>query len=240
ISGFNYLVVPSATSRNDTILCSGSADTLVSSAPHNNQWYRNDTLLVNDTARILIVRSGGIYSVAGTLNGVTTPMSQGIHVTVIPTPPIPLITADSAGLLSSDVSGNQWYKDTTAITGATGQRYKPSGQGDYSVKVTVNGCSSPFSAVYDYMPPVPTTSVNNSIYYSPNPMGNFLTLKFDPIYVTGVSVELYDLNGNRVLLRMDVSNGDKIDVSGLMPGVYVIRIRANNGQITIVNKLLKL
>jgi hypothetical protein len=241
IPGFSYLAIPSATSKNNTTFCSGNADTLVSSVPYNNQWYKNGVLLSNDTTKTLIVQSSGAYTVAGTLNGVTTPPGDTINITVIPTPPTPMITADTAGLLSSAVTGNQWYTDTTTIIpGATAQRYKPATQGTYAVRVTANGCSSSFSAVYSYIPPVPTSTLSDSVYYSPNPMGSFLTINFDPRAITGLSVELTDLNGNRVVLRTNVSNGDKIDVSNLMPGIYIIRITANNGKIRITNKLLKL
>ncbi|HVS95835.1 MAG TPA: FG-GAP-like repeat-containing protein [Puia sp.] len=240
IPGFHYLSLPSATCLNDSTFCSGGTTTLQSSVPYDNQWYRNDTLLVGDTSEILTVRTSGVYSVAGTFGGVTTPRSGGITITVIPTPDPPTITADTAGLVSSDSLGNQWYLGVNAIPGATQQRYKPSAAGEYSVKVTVDGCTSTISSSYDYRPPVtPPPSGNDSIYYSPNPMGNFLTLKFNPAFVSDVSIELYELNGNAVLRQNNVTNGERIDVSSLMPGIYVIRIRANYGQITIVNKLFK-
>ncbi len=38
-----------------------NGDTLISSSFHDNQWYRNDTLLTNDTSRYLIITSLGEY-----------------------------------------------------------------------------------------------------------------------------------------------------------------------------------
>jgi photosystem II stability/assembly factor-like uncharacterized protein len=239
------LSTPTITSLNDSVFCSGNIDTLSSSERYNNQWYRNGMILANDTSNILIVNQSGIYTAASSLGATTTPQSSGISITALPIPATPTITADTLGLLSSADAGNQWYTDTTAIVaGAIGQRYKPLTQGFYSVKVTLQGCSSPFSALYDYTLSSPATPTapppNDTIYYSPNPVGNFITVTFDPTAITQLTVQLTSLSGTAVLLKTNVLTGDKIDISNLMPGVYVIRFIANNGQIRITNKLLKL
>lgn len=72
-------------------------------------------------------------------NGVVSP---SFPVTVNPIPPTPVITL-SGYMLSSDApAGNQWYKDGTAIPGATGQEYECTQSGEYWSVVTLNGCSS--------------------------------------------------------------------------------------------------
>jgi hypothetical protein len=49
-------------------------DTLVSSSVHDNQWYRNDTLLKNDTSQYLITHTPGEYyvEVINEVNGCST------------------------------------------------------------------------------------------------------------------------------------------------------------------------
>lgn len=49
-------------------------DTLISSSQHDNQWYRNDTLLMNDTSQDLIITSLGDYwvSTVNEVNGCAT------------------------------------------------------------------------------------------------------------------------------------------------------------------------
>jgi hypothetical protein len=49
-------------------------DTLISSSVHDNQWYRNDTLLENDTSQHLIINSPGEYYIVVTneVNGCST------------------------------------------------------------------------------------------------------------------------------------------------------------------------
>jgi plastocyanin len=57
-------------------------DTLVSSSKHDNQWYHNDTLLLNDTSQYLIITVLGDYyvEVLNEVNGCTTP-SDTIKIT---------------------------------------------------------------------------------------------------------------------------------------------------------------
>jgi gliding motility-associated-like protein len=49
-------------------------------------------------------------------------------------------------LTSSSATGNQWYKDGLAISGATNQTYSATASGAYTVIVTASGCSSAASA----------------------------------------------------------------------------------------------
>ena len=245
LPGFTYLSIPSVTSLGAVSFCAGGADTLQSSNTYNNQWYKNGVLLNNDTANILLVRDSGVYSVATSLNGVTTPAQPGISISVTPIPPTPVITASSNGLLSSADSGNQWYMDTTSIlSGANGQLYKPSVQGYYAVKVTVDGCTSPLSASYEYTPPAVTTTPapNDSIHISPNPATSSITITFDPTVIRNLNIELSGMSGNLMLIRENVQSGGQIDISLLAPGLYVIRMQgqSNNGQIRKVSRFLKL
>ena len=243
LPGFTYLPLPSATSTGPTVLCAGLADTLVSSVDSNNQWYRNGVLLPNDTGNRLVIVDSGTYTVAGTFGGVITPASAGITLKIIPIPAAPVISIDSGHLVSSADSGNQWYLDTTAIiAGANGKQYKPATQGYYAVSVTVDGCPSPLSASYEYIPPpVPVTPApNDSIQIAPNPTRDAITLTFDPTSIYSLNMQLLSLNGNLILAKTNVQSGDRIDVSALAPGMYVIRMQGNNGQIKRVSRFLKL
>jgi F0F1-type ATP synthase assembly protein I len=59
-------------------------DTLISSSKHDNQWYRNDTLLKNDTSQYLIVTALGQYwvTVLNEVNGCST-TSDSMKITSI-------------------------------------------------------------------------------------------------------------------------------------------------------------
>jgi len=242
--GFTFLATPAILVEGDTVFCEGGITTMISTVANFNQWYKNGTLLQNDTGKVLSVWSSGLYTVAGSRNGVTTPPSTGVTITVKPAPPRPTISADTALLFSSSDSGNQWYVDTLAlIPGAISQQYKPSASGYYSVQVTEDGCPSRFAPVY-YFTAKSTTSTGNppadTVYISPNPVGNFITITYDPRAYAGVTIQLTDLNGNKVTYQPNVLNGAKLDVSNLRPGIYVIRIRSAQGNLSITKELLKM
>ncbi len=102
---------------------------------------------------------------------------QTVSITVNALPPTPAIsttnptTICSGGtvlLTSSAASGNQWYKNGTVITGATAANFSATEGGTYSVKATVNGCTSPASnaiTVTFLNPPLPVADggTNQSI-----------------------------------------------------------------------------
>jgi len=85
----------------------------------------------------------------GTTNGNTVAVT--INITAVPTPsisgPATFCSGTSATLTSSSTSGNQWYLNGAAITGATGQTYAASTAGTYTV-VATNGCASATSAPF--------------------------------------------------------------------------------------------
>lgn len=81
---------------------------------------------------------------------------NGYNLTVHATPPTPFIdvpgdTSFCAGspivLTASATTGVQWYKDSVAISGATGHTYEVSQPGHYSIVTTQNTCSSAMSPV---------------------------------------------------------------------------------------------
>jgi hypothetical protein len=103
-------------------------DTLISSSVHDNQWYRNDTLLTNDTSQYLIITALGEYWVIvnNEVNGCSTAsdsanISQitGINqltaesgqVTIYPNPTSNLLTIESV----------QWTVENIEITNVLGQ-----------------------------------------------------------------------------------------------------------------------
>ncbi|WP_284462569.1 GEVED domain-containing protein [Chryseobacterium sp.] len=91
---------------------------------------------------------------------------------VTPTPTISaggattFCTGGSVTLTSSSATGNQWYKDGSIISGATGQTYTATTSGTYTVIATVNGCSSSASSgtmvTVNPIPPTPTISAGGA------------------------------------------------------------------------------
>lgn len=99
--------------------------------------------------------SGYRLRVVSSHPNVTSP-DNGYSLAVYPTPSTPLIKApgdtsfcagSSIVLAASATKGVQWYKDSAAISGATGATYEVSQPGRYSIVTTQNNCSSAMSPV---------------------------------------------------------------------------------------------
>ena len=60
----------------------------------------------------------------------------------------------------------------------------------------------------------------------PNPVDDILSIRF-PSDVTPAIVELYDLQGRRVLTRTKAL--DRIPMEGLPSGTYLVRVTMNDG-----------
>ncbi len=145
-------------------------------------------------------------------------------------------------LVSSSITGNQWYADNqTILTGITLQFYKPITVGYYSVNVTVNGCTSPMSDKYYYL----VTALNNlsteaTIKLYPNPVKNQFTVNYLVQGVTKASLEITDEFGRKLMVIKNVKSGDQIDVSSLTGGVYFVKTYSDNGKLNNTTRILKL
>ncbi|MDJ1504202.1 hypothetical protein, partial [Xanthocytophaga agilis] len=127
--------------------CTGNNTVLTSSASTGNQWFLNGTAISGATNQTLTVSTAGDYTVRVT-SGSCSATSAIATVTQIsvPTPTISGTLTFCAGsntvLTSSASTGNQWLLNGTAISGATNQTLTVTAAGNYSVRVTISGCSA--------------------------------------------------------------------------------------------------
>ncbi|MBS1566456.1 MAG: VCBS repeat-containing protein, partial [Bacteroidetes bacterium] len=108
--------------------------------------------------------------------------SQGFNYNQVPAPVIKATGATSAcvgsnvSLTASVALGNQWYKDGTPISGATGSTYTATVSGSYTVTATNNGVTSPASAAvlvaFSPAPAKPVITRNGSDLLSSAASGN--------------------------------------------------------------------
>jgi hypothetical protein len=129
--------------------------TLSSSSVTGNQWYLNGNAISGANTQQYIASAAGSYTVDVTASGCASAQSAAVVVAVNPAPATPSITpggpttfcaGGSVTLTSSSATGNQWYLNGNAISGATSQQYIASAAGSYTVGVTASGCSSAQSA----------------------------------------------------------------------------------------------
>jgi PKD repeat protein len=168
----------------------------------------------------------------------TTPTatSTGVTMTINPIPATPSVTANGLTLTSSASAGNQWYLNGLAIAGATGQTYTATENGNYSVVVTENGCSSQSSAI-TMVNGVGIENVSNPgthfvVYPNPN-NGNF-NLVFTSTEITEYTVQLRNVLG-QVVFQEKITNFTgsyfkTFDITNYGKGEYFLTITNANSR----------
>jgi hypothetical protein len=227
----------------DSVFCTGTNKKL-SDTTAGGKWSSSDSSVasVDAAGNVTPLKAGSaVISYTVTRNGITGTSIKPITVAV--TPPRPTITRDSTNsLVSSATAGNQWYTDTTAaINGATSQSYHPGVPNYYSVRVTQNGCSSLFSDKYYYLvTAIVTIGGGNYINIAPNPTKDFIVIRHNLSGNNIINIELFDLNGKKILSKNNVPDGDRIAVSQLAGGMYILKIYNSSGKIIGSEKIIKL
>jgi minor extracellular serine protease Vpr len=234
-----WVDIPSSVPPQPTIspstanICAGTSINLTAPSGYSAYKWSNGA-----TTPTITVSTAGTYKVKVTnSSGFNSPWSDGRVVTVNPNPPVPTITKNADTLISSAITGNQWYKNGTIISGATGQKYTLTSSGNYKVVVTsTHGCSSE-SAVMNTSP----TSISNienqtgiSIY--PNPASQQLNIKFDNSF-KNLSYTIYDNSGKIVLSDKlnNINKGDikTINLGNLPNGIYNVKLYNNETNHTV-------
>jgi gliding motility-associated-like protein/uncharacterized repeat protein (TIGR01451 family) len=227
--------VPTITVDADLLtFCDGGSVELTSSSTAGNQWYKDGGLINGATNQKYVATESGVYTVRFTdANGCYT-VSAGVTVVENPLPPVPTITVDadlltfcdggSVELTSSSAVGNQWYKDGSLISGATGQKYVATASGVYTVRFTDgNGCytvSAGVTVVENTLPPVPTVTVD----------ADLLT------FCDGGSVELTSSSSTGNQWYKDgslISGATGQKYVATASGVYTVRFTDGNGCYTV-------
>jgi hypothetical protein len=134
-------------------------DTLVSSAQHDNQWYRNDTLLKDDTSQYLIINTLGWYWVAVTnevngcasasdsmnissLTGVKQLSVNNNQLSIYPNPASNQLLVESGRLINeitiTNLLGQTELKSPSGDLGVTKQTIDVSSLADGLYFITVN------------------------------------------------------------------------------------------------------
>jgi hypothetical protein len=158
--------------------------------------------------------------------------------TVNPIPPAPVIQQSGNTLTSSATSGNQWYKENVAINSATARTFTPVMNGVYTVKTTVNGCTSAASNAINYsITAINSPELDNDITTAPNPVNDYLNIKCNGNF-TACRVQLLSVSGN-VLAEGAFSGTYFLDMRKFSAGLYILQIIRNNTHEQIHRAILK-
>ncbi len=163
-----------------------------------------------------------------------------VTVKIVDIPPKPTITLDAErNLISSELSGNQWYSDLTAITNATSNIFKPTASGNYSVKIVNEGCEGPISETYNYL----ITSIENFedgeyIKLYPIPTNGVLTFDYYIRNTNKLNIDLYGINGTKIYQMKNIRSGEKIHLSTLPKATYIIKINDSKGKLRSIKSVI--
>lgn len=182
-------------------------------------WSNGDT-----TNTTIYVNTSGQYSVIAIQDEECYAESQVIGITKSP---IPDTTVSINGITLTAVSGYtyQWLdcnNNHTPVNGANGSSFTPEQNGMYAVRVTSSEGCTDTSACY-LVNTVGLENVTNSyIAVFPNPATGEITIQGNSKIKI---VELLDLQGKQVL----TATSNKIDISSLATGIYVVDVVLMNG-----------
>ncbi len=153
---------------------------------------------------------------------------------VATTIPTPVITQVGDSLFSSIASGNQWYINDTAISGANGNKYKPTRNGVYKVVIVdAFNCiktSNTINYVLTAIDPVAAAREIN-LKVSPNPNNGIFNLSFEVTSKADLSIEILNASGQRMYTNFQTGFVGKfskqIKVESLSSEVYMLKINHN-------------
>lgn len=203
------------------------------------QWLLNGVVIPGANAPTYIAETTGIYSCTISVPASCTLTSTTITITERPLPN-PVVTFDGASFhTASYYISYQWYKDLIAIPGATTATTHATGNGAYKVDVVdSNGCHS-FSAAYILTGHAGgSTGVANAaeaeqpVRIYPNPAKDLLFIESD----SDVRIIITGMDGTKLI---DRAHATMVNTSMLAAGVYLVKVYNSEGQVILVEKLVK-
>lgn len=227
------------------VICKGSSVTLIATGASTYTWHPAPGLSATNGPQVTVTPTDDTsYSYEFTDNN-NCSVEGSVFVDVLELPAQPDITLSSLNnevmLTSSELSGNQWYKDGSEIAGATSQALEITESGDYTVQVTEGDCVGPMSSILTIDITDFVTSLSEAIKYLrvfPNPAGESVQVQWSGSdSTTPIDVYISDLTGRTVARRVMSARGGNLDVSNLSSGLYLLHIM--QGNLSQMQKLIK-
>jgi len=143
-------------------------------------------------------------------------------------PAKPSITLSlTTSLTSSGSTGNQWFLNDAAITGATNNTYTATIAGNYKVQVKVDDCVSDFSSVMPVVITGDLTFARAGIAAYPNPASE--SLQLIGLQPETKDCQVVDILGRSVSMNLDkIAEGHRLEIGNLIAGFYLLRINQGN------------
>jgi hypothetical protein len=181
-------------------------------------------------SQIMATTSGDYYTQVMNADGCSA-YSDTVSVTVFPTPPTPSIsyTANDTLMISSELTGNQWYFNGNMMLGETGQTLRPLNLGNYSVRVVdSNSCEGDMSAMQFYNSIGLEESLVDQIKLYPNPTSGAVTLELGAVNVA--SIRIYDARGRLLESVSSCPSNCRLELGNFEDGMYQLVILTEEGK----------
>ena len=247
----NSALIPSVTivNNNNNTACDGAEVILVAEGINAGltpvyEWFVNGNLLSENSDSLTlstlndndIVTCNLISSL--TCATIDTVNAQSIEMTINPIPTAPVLYANGTLLSTNVASGNQWYLNGSAIQNATNQSYTVTANGEYSVTVTTNGCTSSSSAIVGFttLGLNAISTVENGLTIYPNPSNGMFTVKVMDETLTLNSIVIFNEIGKQVKSITDNLTNTTSISTDLSAGIYFVKINSVKG--SFVQKLV--
>ena len=157
-----------------------------------------------------------------------------LPISVFATPPPPIIYQNGNTLNSGYSSGNQWYFETTAISGANLPFYTATQSGHYYCIVNINGITSPQSnSIYVALTGIDDAFIKSHFSVYPNPFTDKTNFNYSLNKSAMVNLKISDMEGRliRTLVNEEQSTGEfsyQLNANNLSKGIYFYQFKAGN------------
>jgi hypothetical protein len=239
-------VEPTISINGTNTICAGTAVTFTTSTSNSGsspayQWQVNGTNVGSNSPVFVssTLTNGAQVTVTLTSSAncasPTTVTSSPFAVTVNPAPPTPTVSNVAGVLTSSSATGNQWYLNGNIIAGATNQTYTPTTNGVYTVKVTLNGCTSSASA---------GTTISGvgieeldlfGLNIFPNPSQGSFNVSFNAVMNETYSIRIYDEAGrlvhNGTVAKQEGEYNYAVQLGKVADGMYNVSISTGKSEV---------
>ena len=222
------------------VICTGGSLLLQTyvMAGQSYQWLRNGFSIPGATNYLYSATSAGSYSVQVTHSGCTaiaTPVAVTLSNVTLPAISFGLISNGIQLSVPNNYVSYQWFFNGNLIPNANASIFNTTQYGTYYVVVTdANGCTAQ-SDNFDY---TNTTSVGRvtihsaDIHVYPNPATSVVNIQAPaPLNIT-----LTGIDGRLILQE---NNTNKLDISNVATGMYLLRIFDTEGNLIKVEKLTR-
>lgn len=215
-------------------ICSGDSVTLTASTGASFTWLQDGLPISGANAQNYVAHTAHRYTVVVT-NGIGCTDTSLIDTLIVHPTPVPVISVSGTILSTGTYTIYQWNHNGTAITGAVAGSYTVTVKsGNYTVTVTdSNGCkgtSAPFDA--NTLGIDDATGKIKQVNIYPNPVTDHLLIAS----AEKVNVTISSMEGRLIGYY---ENANRIDVSSLATGVYMLRITDKQGAFIGTEKIVK-